>query len=180
MQETSRRWLLRERTAEAHAAVDTAVGGFADLLSYKSYLSAISAFRIPLERQLGAVEWPHTLEGWRPNRVAEAIAADMDDLGVAPIPAATGDLPLDGDRLYGILYVLEGSSLGARLLFRRAQALGLSENHGARHLALLGGSSDGWRGFLERLERAQPFDIELAVDASMAAFNSARVAFGVR
>ena len=95
---------------------------------------------------------------------------------MAPV-APQADLALDGDRLFGALYVLEGSSLGARILFKRAQALGLSAAFGARHLALLSGSIDGWRSFLDRLEGADPFGLELAVTASHATFALARTAF---
>jgi len=180
MQSTPRRWLLRDRTADAHAAVDAAIGGFDDLTTYRAYLKALSAFRAPIELQLATLAWPETLGGWRPNSVSSSLAEDMNDLGVTPDPAAASPLRLDGDRLYGTLYVLEGSALGARLLFQRAQALGLSAGYGARHLALLGGSVEGWRGFLARLEEADPFEIDDAVEASVAAFALARAAFVAR
>lgn len=180
MHSTPRRWLLRDRTADAHAAVDAAIGGFDDLSGYRTYLKALAAFRAPIEQQLAALAWPDTLGGWRPNRVSAALAKDMDDLSITPDPSAASVLRLDGARLYGTLYVLEGSALGARLLFQRAQALGLSADYGARHLALLGGSIEGWRGFLACLEEADPFEIDDAVEASVAAFALARAAFVAR
>lgn len=180
MTNTSRRWLLRERTAEAHAAVDAAIGGFDDLASYGTYLRSIAAFRWPIEDRLSTVNWPAALVDWRPAQVSDAIAADLADLGISPHPPRDEILPLDGDGLFGALYVLEGSALGARLLLRRAEAIGMSATHGARHLALLSSNLDGWRGFLSRLEQAEPFDLESALKASLATFNSARLAFGVR
>ena len=180
MTSTPRRWLLRDRTAEAHAAVDAAIGGFGDLSTYRAYLRALAAFRAPIEQQLATLAWPDTLGDWRPNQVSAALQADMDDLGVTPDPSAATALRLDGARLYGTLYVLEGSALGARLLYQRAQALGLSAGHGARHLALLSGAIDSWRGFLERLEEAEPFDLDGAVEASVVAFALARAAFVAR
>ena len=96
MQATPRRWLLRERTAEAHAAVDAAIGGFDDLSTYRAYLKALSAFRGPIERQLAALAWPDALGGWRPNQVSSALAEDMIDLGVTPDPSAAHPLRLDG------------------------------------------------------------------------------------
>ena len=180
MQATPRRWLLRERTAEAHAAVDAAIGGFDDLSTYRVYLKALATFRGPIEQQLSALAWPEALGSWRPNRVSSALAEDMIEMGGASDPAAAHPLRLDGARLYGTLYVLEGSAHGARLLFQRAQALGLSADHGARHLALLSGSIDGWRGFLAHLEEADPFEIDDAVEASVAAFARAHAAFVAR
>jgi heme oxygenase len=79
--------------------------------------------------------------------------------------------------LIGTLYVLEGSILGSQLLFRRAQALGLSATHGARHLALQSGGVDEWRRFLALLEATEPFDLERAAAASLATFAAAESAF---
>ena len=89
----------------------------------------------------------------------EWIASALSDLGV-PLPALDAcDLDLDGDALYGVLYVLEGSALGSRVLFERAQALGLSATHGARHLAQAS-AIDSWRNFLTHLETGA--DLETA------------------
>jgi heme oxygenase len=180
MQSTSKRWLLRQRTAECHAALDAAVGPFDDLAGYRRYLSALATFRAPLERQLGGIAWPDALGTWRPSAIAPLLAEDMADLGVALRVAGADALHLAGARLYGALYVLEGSCLGARVLLARAQELGLSATHGARHLARLAGSIDGWRTFLTALEAVDPFDLESAVEGSVHAFGAAKAAFGAR
>ena len=168
---------MRDRTSHAHRAVDEAVGAFDDLASYSLYLRGLAAFRQPLEAQLARAAWPAALGEWRPTAVGTAILADMADLGVTASSSDAEDLNFSGDELFGALYVLEGSTLGARVLFERARALGLSAEFGARHLALLSGSIDGWRGFLDRLEATEPFDIERAVAASMTVFARARAAF---
>lgn len=53
----------------------------------------------------------------------------------------------------GWLYVVEGSKLGAAILYKLAGKLGLDENCGARHLA---GHPDGrarhWRAFTAALD----------------------------
>ena len=177
MPTTPRRWMLRERTSAAHSAVDAAIGAFGDLTGYTAYLQSIAAFRQPLERQWAAFACPPGLAGGRPTAVGAAISADLVDLGVPPSSRPAGDLALRGDGLFGALYVLEGSALGARLLFERAKTLGLSSEFGARHLALLSRSIEGWRGFLDRLEAAEPFDIDQAVETSVAVFARARAAF---
>jgi len=180
MTTSPRRWLLRQRTTGAHAALDAVIGGFDDFAGYGAYLRGIAAFRAPIERQLRHVEWPGRWGEWRPAMVTEAIAQDMADLGIDPRVDPAPPLSLDGDRLYGTLYVLEGSALGARLLLQRAEALGLSARYGARHLACLSGNIAGWRGFLDRLEEADPFDLERAVEASVATFGRASHAFEAR
>jgi heme oxygenase len=73
--------------------------------------------------------------------------------------------------------VLEGASLGARVLIQRAEALGLGASFGARHLALQCNRLNDWRAFLDILEAADGFDIERATSASLAAFAIAADAF---
>lgn len=176
MDETLRRWQLRERTAHAHAVVDAAVGAFADIKGYGRYLAAIYRFRAPIERDLAEIAWPASMGVWRPRRVSAAIADDLDDLGL-DIPELAPNSCVAEDALMGTLYVLEGSILGAQVLFRRAQELGLSAAHGARHLALQSGGIEEWRGFLALLEVAEPFDLEGATAASLATFAAAENAF---
>lgn len=179
MTTTLRRFQLRERTAAAHAAVDAAIGGFDSIDTYKRYLASLYGFRAPLEAGLEA-DCSAMLGPWRPASIAGALRADMADLGV-PIPALCPvDLPVNRDGLLGTLYVLEGASLGARLLLRRAEALGLTPIHGARHLALQAARSGEWRAFLDILEADDNFDIEHAASASLAAFAVAASAFGAR
>lgn len=173
----TRRWQLREATAAAHAAVDETVGSFATLDGYKSYLSASLAFREPIERALDRTVWPATFGDWRPARISSAIHADMADLGLECPAAVTLDPPDSVPRLLGTLYVLEGSVLGARVLFERAKALGLTETHGARHLALLSRDIDRWRTFLALLETADPFELDHAAAASLETFAAAETAF---
>ena len=176
MDQVLRRWQLRERTAHAHAIVDAAVGAFGDIAGYGRYLAAMYRFRTPLERDLERMEWPSAMGEWRPRQVSAAIAADLRDLG-RDIPILASPPRMTEDALMGTLYVLEGSILGSQVLFRRAQALGLSATHGARHLALQADGIDEWRGFLALLEVAEPFDIERAAAASLATFAAAESAF---
>jgi heme oxygenase len=173
----TRRWQLREATAAAHAAVDETVGSFATLDGYKSYLAASLQFREPIERALARTDWPAAFGAWRPASVSAAIRADMADLGLASPTEGTIDPPAGVARLLGTLYVLEGSILGARVLLQRAQGLGLSDTHGARHLALLSRDLDGWRTFLGLLETAEPFDLDHATAASLSTFAAAEVAY---
>lgn len=176
MDQALRRFQLRERTAHAHAVVDAAVGAFDDMVGYGRYLAAMYRFRTPIERDLERIAWPTAMGTWRPQRVSAAIAADLDDLGLA-VPRLAEAQPLSGDALMGTLYVLEGSILGSQVLFRRVQQLGLSATRGARHLALQSGGVEEWRGFLALLEAAEPFDIDRATAASLATFAAAESAF---
>ncbi len=173
-----RRFRLRESTSEAHASLDHLIEPFRSVVGYGRYALGLHAFRTPLEQTLAAMDWPDVFDGWRPQLIGHALRADLRDLGLAP-PAAVDipALPSTTESLLGTLYVLEGSALGAKVLFRRAQAIGLDENYGARHLALQSGASDSWRNFLVVLERESAIEFESVVTAANAIFQAAKRAF---
>lgn len=166
----SRRFDLRARTAAAHAALDAAVGDLSDLDAYARYLRGLHAFRAPAERALAGA-------AWAPAPLAPLIAADMADLGVAPADEVALSAPSGASAELGLAYVLEGSALGARLLHRQALGLGLDAGHGARHLAAQTRDLDAWRGFLDVLDKADPFDAEAAARAADTGFAAAGQAF---
>lgn len=174
-----RRFQLRERTAAAHAMVDAAIGDFTSLDNYRRYLTSLYRFRAPLEADLSA-DWSAVLGRWRPAAVADELRLDMIDLGVELPALERRGTPIGACDLLGTLYVLEGSSLGAQLLYKRARELGLSANHGARHLARQCARLKDWRAFLDILEADGQFDIEAATLASLSTFAAAASAFGAR
>lgn len=81
------------------------------------------------------------------------------------------------DEFLGCAYVIEGSALGARVLYKRAQELGLHAGHGARHLAEQSATLDNWRAFTGLLETVEPFDLAAASRGAVAAFGAAENAF---
>lgn len=166
----SRRFLLRDCTAAAHAALDATVGQLTTRDVYARYLRGIHAFRAAAEPLLATAPW-------RPKSLASLLGADLADLGLPPRAAVSLDLPEDYSSLLGLAYVLEGSALGARLLYPEACALGMSADHGARHLAQQAGDRDAWRAFCSALDAAAPYDPDAAATAAAAAFDAARAAF---
>lgn len=177
MPSNTRRFSLRERTSDAHASLDQLTGPFRSVADYGRYALGLHAFRTPIEEKLAAVDWPSISADWRPQLIGHALREDLIDLGITPSVGA--DVPpllqsLEG--LLGTLYVLEGSALGAKILYRRAQAIGLSESCGARHLALQS-VADNWRKFLVVLEQETAVDFESIVAASNAIFQAAERAF---
>lgn len=174
----SHRHALRRRLLDAHAEVEAAVGGFDSLADYRRYLRGMHAFRAPVEAAVAAGPWPEPFGGWRPCLIAGLVAADGHDLGVAigdivPPPPA----PFDMAGLLGQLYVLEGSMLGAQILYRRAQELGMHSTYGARHLARQAADVANWQAFVALLERVEPFDLERTAAAADATFRAAASAF---
>jgi heme oxygenase (biliverdin-IX-beta and delta-forming) len=176
----SRRQILRGETARAHAALEEVVGRIDSLPSYVRYLRGMHAFRAPIEAALAAVAWPPMLGAWRPTCIAPALAADLADLEAQPLPQREPVSDLDSAGLLGVLYVLEGSSLGARLIARDARRLGLSDAHGARHLGVQIQALGTWGALLALLEipleDGGPINVASAVAAANAAFDAARLA----
>ena len=178
MPERSRRAQLRESTSQAHASLDRMVGSFDSLDAYRQYLRGISTFREAVERKLVSTVWPQQCDGWQAELFSNLIADDLRDLNVKPqLPVDAPDLEESPEVLLGMLYVLEGSALGARVLYKRAQQLGFDADFGARHLAVQSRRSDRWPAFLAVLENADSIDMERVANASRATFQTAEQAF---
>ncbi|MDH4441317.1 MAG: biliverdin-producing heme oxygenase [Rhizobium sp.] len=172
-----RRLGLKTRTADAHHALDTMIGGFDTAENYARYLDGMARFRLPVEAWLATQPLPAGFEDWHPGLYAEELLADLDDLGLA-VPA---DLPPfvlpEGSGVIGLHYVLEGSALGARLLAKRAQALGFTDVRGARHLFAQARNFSNWRAFSDRMENVCVYDETAAAAWADTAFDYARNAF---
>ena len=178
MDALSRRFLLRQKTRDAHERVDALVGGFTTVEDYRHYLSGLLGFRAPVEQAVADAPWPDDLEGWEPGRIAPLIAQDCADLDCLPVDTASSEPAADRSALFGTLYVLEGASLGAQLLVRRAAALGFTGAYGARHLAGQIAAPERWRRFLSHFETAEAIDLEAAAAAANRTFAAAEKAFG--
>lgn len=150
MSDTSLREHLRAATAEAHAALDATAGalGLQSRDGYGAFLSASAAGLAPLEAALergGVDEW---LPDWPRRARREALARDLAalDLDMPTAPdAPTPSLAF----ATGMLYVLEGSRLGARFLSRQVRAADPD-----LPLAYLthGENDDLWRTFVAWME----------------------------
>lgn len=178
MPDRSRRAQLRESTSQAHASLDRMVGSFDSPDAYKNYLRGISTFREAVERKVALTTWPQQCAGWHAELFSDLIADDLRDLEVTSQSSVDEpNLEPSPEALLGMLYVLEGSALGSRVLYKRAQELGFDADFGARHLAVQSRRSDRWPAFLALLESADAIDMELVANASRATFKTAEQAF---
>jgi len=164
------RFALKRATDEAHARVEGIVQAaemFGSIEGYRRYLAGSYAARARLEHRLDASGAERLWPEWPRRRIAHLIAADIDDLGgVALVSSGMSSLPLSEAELLGVLYVLEGSSLGARVLVNMAGGLGLSSTYGARHLFEQAGDKTAWRSFVALMNTtAEPPSIEAALAA---------------
>ena len=168
--------MLRAATAALHAEVDARFSGpfDTDKDAYMAFLLALARAVRPLEWALeqGGVE--RLLPDWPVRRRSSALEQDLDILGV-PLPAT---LPVrvttDEARLFGRLYVLEGSRLGGKLLVKRALENADPRVRAATNYLGHGAGADLWRGFLQRLEAS-----EAVASAPERTMLGAREAFGL-
>lgn len=149
--------MLRAATASLHAEVDARFSGpfDTDRNAYAAFLAALACAVLPLESALeeGGVE--RLFPDWPARRRSQALEQDLDILGVscpAPVPVTVTS---DEARLFGRLYVLEGSRLGGRLLVKRALANLDPQVQAATYYLGHGAGADFWRGFLQRLEESE-------------------------
>lgn len=151
---------LKAATATIHDTLDQqimALDPFSSPARYARFLRAQQAFHDALAPLYAAPALRALIPDLAQRDRSAAIAADMADIAL-PIPAVADSDPVDPVDMstsLGWLYVAEGSSLGAAFLLKAAQKIGLSSDHGARHLA---GHPEGraahWRRFTARIDDA--------------------------
>lgn len=141
---------LRAATRDAHERLDQrmdAIERLADPLLREELLARYAAFYLPADAMLA----PH---------LDDVEDLDFGERSRAPLlseatPGAHPPFPRPGSRgeALGLLYVLEGSTLGGRMILRELTRRGIED----RRLAFLDpyGAETGrrWRGFIEVLER---------------------------
>ena len=122
---------LRERTAPIHAATEALplmhklLAPEADAADYQRYLSALHGVYLSVEPTLYAATSPAVLTrlGIRPK--LPALRKDLEALGASPDPTPPGltrhlrAIVADELAALGGLYVLEGATLGGRVIARR-------------------------------------------------------------
>lgn len=172
-----RRTALKRETAASHQALDDLIGDFTTRDAYARYLHGMARFRAPIEAWLQHQSMPDELEDWRPEFYGEDIIRDLADLGNRQPDKGATFAPPPGAGLMGLLYVLEGSALGARLLAKRAERLDLTADFGARHLFRQAGNFVSWRTFSDRMEKVWVYDDSAAAAWANATFAYARNAF---
>lgn len=166
---------LRADTAGVHAeldAVSDSAGFFNDRGAYAGYLAATLRARRAIEQGLDAARIEQLFPLWPQRQISEALAADIADLGGLST-SATGSVPdYSPAAALGALYVLEGSALGARLLEKRAAALGMTPSFGGRHFAVQTARDGAWAALLKVMEHA-----DLDADAETECVASALATF---
>ncbi|MAQ15617.1 MAG: heme oxygenase [Sandaracinus sp.] len=164
---------LRAATRERHALLDSSLAfvrstGREPLVTY---LGAMLGYLEPIEAAL----WEHPdladLEPETRNHKAQWIRDDLAALGAADVFPRMQARPVPGPGTLGLAYVLEGSTLGGRVLARQ-EGLGdlrFFAGYGER-------TGELWKALVERLEAvgADPEARAAMVTGACEAFDSVR------
>ena len=171
---------LKAETAVIHQQTEARVPVFEpefDLAAYVRLLERFYGYWVPIEAEFVKIPALHHADLDLAGRLKTALL--MDDLRIlgrdpAAVPLCDRLPPVDTlARALGCLYVLEGSSLGARFISRRlAEHLELSSTNGASFFNAYGGATG------ERWSQFKAFAIpRVGEDDASEAIESARETF---
>lgn len=163
---------LRTGTHDCHKALERRLPFFRegfDTHAYRRLLAAYYGFHAPLELRLG-----HYLAGERlksPALVRDLFALGLSEADIDGLPLCQ-TLPSidDAARALGVMYVMEGSTLGGQVLKRAmTERLGLGPDDGTGFLDVYGTMTGSyWRAFLEQLGQAPSAPAEQAATVQAA------------
>lgn len=174
---------LRAQTREAHEALERDLGWeqrIATLPGYRSLLARFHGFHAAAEPEIGRALGDDAL--FEPRRRLALLAADLRHLGLSEraIEALPRHPPLgiEGPAgALGALYVLEGSTLGGRVIGRRVAELhGFRADGGCAYYTAHGERAGAmWRAFCDRLEAAPASSSAEVVAAANRTFEAMRL-----
>ena len=148
---------LNQITHAPHTELDALVKSHAPFASRENFAHFVAAqylFQAELQALYNDPQLIAIVPDLAQRCRAEQARLDLADLGrdvPAAVPGALSN-PSLGEAM-GWIFVSEGSKLGAAFLIKRAQALQLSEDFGARHLGEpAGGRAEGWKQFTRILD----------------------------
>ncbi|OAX53450.1 biliverdin-producing heme oxygenase [Xanthomonas graminis] len=170
--------LLREATAQQHLAVEQLPAMRAllhDSLSVPDYVQVLRRHHAVLagwEQRESA--WLHASgdADWRYQPRSPLLEQDLAVLrATPPLPAPAPPAP-DACNCWGMLYVVEGSRLGGRLIARRLRQTLADAAPALTYFELGHTDAACWRRFQQRLEQALPTpqSRQAAVDGARAMF----------
>lgn len=168
---------LRAATRHAHRQLEERTAILDRVRSRAGRAEVVRGFyRLHAEAEAAAEPWLAAIPGldFEGRRRTARLANDLRALGSATPSVARDALRIDHEAgALGLLYVLEGSSLGGQVIRRQVGDLtGLSflDPYGAR-------TGERWRAFLAVLTASlpRPSDVEAAVAGALAGFRHAEL-----
>jgi heme oxygenase len=176
MRDATLRARLRRDTAGLHDEAERRLDlpqRLSSRQSYCDYLLCLWRLHAGFETAMAALDWHVTGLHFAARRRAHLLLDDLRAMDAAPFPAAPPAIAL-GDIWHGVgvLYVLEGSTLGGQVILRAATAaLGVDAAHGAGFLAGHGRQNGAmWKALTEALDRIDPAHHDAIVDGASQTF----------
>ena len=179
---TGLRQRLRERTRAAHEALDDVIGLEAHLQTRESYRELISRFWGIYMTLTSAVDRVRT--SFPQAEKMTWLESDLRCLGLSNdtilvLPRApVAPVVRDEADAFGVLYVLEGATLGGQIIARQLEtALGVTKDSGGRFFWSHGaGVGTNWRRFVSALDRFGETcpEVERVERSALAAFDAFR------
>ncbi len=129
---------LKEHSRETHDAVDNLVMSmqpFVSLDSYRKFLQAQYEFHLTINPIYHNAELSKNFEGLAELARLDRLKSDMKDLEVEPYGKDVEEPVFTDAESIGWLYCVEGSNLGAAILYKEAGKIDLKDDFGAAHLA---------------------------------------------
>lgn len=129
---------LKEHSRTTHDAVDNLVMSmepFANHDNYKKFLQAQYEFHSTVNPIYHNEKLASQMEGLVELARLERVKSDMKDLEVEPFGADVEQVSYTDDEAIGWLYCVEGSNVGAAILYKEAGKIDLTDEFGASHLS---------------------------------------------
>ncbi len=165
---------LKEKTKAYHQQIERApllnqlINASINIAGYHELLKQFHAYIVPCESIILSSSWSSLLD----NRAKTSIlTCDLLDLGITNNKKCTVLPPLiTREQIMGYLYVMEGSTLGGKIIAKVLQAqLGLTAQYGARYFNGYGSNTvNMWENFCHLLNRVDAIqEQQVLISASM-------------
>lgn len=129
---------LKAHSHKTHDSVDDLVMSkkpFESVDNYKKFLQAQHEFHKAVQPIYHNSTLAKQFENLANLSRFERVKADMADVGVSALDNPPAPPAYSDDEAIGWLYCVEGSNIGAAILYKHAGKIELSDTHGASHLA---------------------------------------------
>jgi heme oxygenase len=181
---TTRMHLLKQATRSAHDRIERALPLLDRSLTGERYLRVLQSlygFYAPLEPlcEVEAGPTAAVLE-LKTRRKAPLLADDLAILGhahseIQALPSCrTLPMVTEPSQAIGVLYVLEGATLGGQIISQRLrESLAITAANGGSFFACYGdGRREMWRRFAAHVDGAPNLDVDTAIAAAIETFES--------
>ncbi len=168
---------LRAATAQAHQDLEDGldlIREAADRAGRRALVGRFHALHLGAERALEPLLADYPGLEFEDRRRSPWLAADLADLGVDATPPCRIAAPASTAEALGFFYVLEGSTLGGKVIRRAMEAKG-ADMLGLSFLTPYGeATGERWRAFMTLLEATEPADADAIVRGGVKGFEAAR------